>query len=1022
MHTYGLDNNIDDSDTLVAQLSDLVQKKNRRTINNYFHPIYDQMLKLKFNDTITKDKLYEMYGNPFIVCMKDNSMFQSCFYEQTLSQEQFASLLNSIEIIPSTYKIMTGSMMKYLSCVSCEKFNSFGLIDKYGIKITVNKDVLICCLLRFKYSNVIRYLKQFEGIGNFIDIYNAIIINEYLGQQNTTSTVRQNHIALLNNMIESNYYTIHNNCQLNITLKFRARGFNLALSERLDDEVVQNVLKRLSESKDSENDDYLSFLFKKSKFLDASSAVDQTKYKLYRISYNPITDIMNSEHFNMLYSKLCPSEKYYLLTNCLISKNLCHFVVNNKFILNEIVTEKDNNGLTFMNKYGQLIRYLFGYSWLTMYIEESIKRTHITNGDRFIFDIETASKLPYFPYSTENIHICPYIPVLVELESINISMNILGVKHYMFNDARLKDVTRFGVCDKDTFLNRVNTFISGKQDVNILDGINWKNIAMSGSIMACCLPNFNSLMLNFIKNTPKTRLPLKKQTKKKIIKKPKDESDDESVDDQYKNTKDANSDAESVKSKKSHKSGEYVNGEKVESDFGEELLEIQTDSASSHKIKASPLPIDFIGYINEYYKDSDIDMMCNLPNIYEFVDKINEFKETIDVNIRKIHNIDQQAFVSSIISNKSCSVLINKNFVKNILVDKLGKDFITIISNVNEPSVKSIVYQYYLQWFKEYLIKSINENKEKFMMHKYNGLYNPASIENINVVFVKTKVDESEEKSDKSPELIQSQQSDIKCDIDDDDIEFEKEKDFDDREEIYDEYTQNNTLFLPKTNYKFRISSSYLPHCFEFFQIRYPEFFSTVARFHLPIVRSYYDGSNIYLTPSCVTACMTLLNVDYKYFAGSKDPIEIINKYRRRGFGTILNTNEIKRLIEYSSLVPKWKELYNLNIKSNSSIMSILGQMDISHPFYKPHDVDNKYKSICICGCKYTVMSTRLFDIVQNIKKLYSTPTVECISLTSLITINNNGFVNPVKKWIIEAFHDYIFNNTSRVTTVVCDE
>ena len=73
----------------------------------------------------------------------------------------------------------------------------------------------------------------------------------------------------------------------------------------------------------------------------------------------------------------------------------------------------------------------------------------------------------------------------------------------------------------------------------------------------------------------------------------------------------------------------------------------------------------------------------------------------------------------------------------------------------------------------------------------------------------------------------------------------------------------------------------------------------------LPIVRSYYDGNTVYITPSCISACMTFLNMDYKYFAGSKDPIEIINKYRSRGFGTILNENEIKRLLEYSSVVPK---------------------------------------------------------------------------------------------------------------------
>lgn len=46
------------------------------------------------------------------------------------------------------------------------------------------------------------------------------------------------------------------------------------------------------------------------------------------------------------------------------------------------------------------------------------------------------------------------------------------------------------------------------------------------------------------------------------------------------------------------------------------------------------------------------------------------------------------------------------------------------------------------------------------------------------------------------------------------------------------------------------------------------------------------------------------MNIDYKYVAGSTDPMEIINKNRMRGFGTWLNETEIKDLIKYSLHVP----------------------------------------------------------------------------------------------------------------------
>ena len=76
--------------------------------------------------------------------------------------------------------------------------------------------------------------------------------------------------------------------------------------------------------------------------------------------------------------------------------------------------------------------------------------------------------------------------------------------------------------------------MSGKNEnnINILDGLDWSNIAMSGSIMACCLPNYNPLMNSYILD------------------------------------KDMN--------------------------------------------------IDFAAFANEYYKDADIDIMCNISDIFKY--------------------------------------------------------------------------------------------------------------------------------------------------------------------------------------------------------------------------------------------------------------------------------------------------------------------------------------------------------------------------------------------------------------------
>ena len=53
--------------------------------------------------------------------------------------------------------------------------------------------------------------------------------------------------------------------------------------------------------------------------------------------------------------------------------------------------------ISLIEKYLPAFQYAMGYSWLTLYTEECIKKTYITKDDRFTFDIDTASMLPSFP-------------------------------------------------------------------------------------------------------------------------------------------------------------------------------------------------------------------------------------------------------------------------------------------------------------------------------------------------------------------------------------------------------------------------------------------------------------------------------------------------------------------------------------------------------------------------------------------------------------------------------------------------
>jgi hypothetical protein len=230
--------------------------------------------------------------------------------------------------------------------------------------------------------------------------------------------------------------------------------------------------------------------------------------------------------------------------------------------------------------------------------------------------------------------------------------------------------------------------------------------------------------------------------------------------------------------------------------------------------------------------------------------------------------------------------------------------------------------------------------------------------------------------------------------------------------------TDSNEGEISKTgisvNFKYKIRSPHLDYPMELFMVKYNDFFATVQTFHLPCVRSYYDGENVYLTPSCISAHLTYMNLDYKYFAGTSNPIEILNKYRMRGFGIWLNETEKKILVKYSEQNQFWNNLYNFNKNNSSSIESNMGCLEFNHKIYQPrlYNADSYYQEIPVD------ITQGYFNIPADIPKivtkndLYSEIDNRCnnknnFAMTSiinnLVTINAKGFIEPVEKWIIEA-------------------
>lgn len=877
--------------------------------NNKKQNIYDEKNnKWLVLDEMKKNDLYEIYKNIYIICLRNGMRLDNKIYNKTINKDYWNENKLKINVIEMNLNILNDELRNMIGIINREMI--MDISNKYENNYRENN--LYIFLPMLEEQNINNYLKQYNGIINLEEIYNMYLLDQLLCNKNNKNQ-KLNRIKMINSMIESDYWSNKNNTHLNITLKFIERGFNLSLQHRLQDTTVINVLKILANN-NVEDNNYLSFLFRKTLYTDASSGINKTGYKIYRLTNNNLVKKINNETIIKLLNISTITERYYLITNLLVSKDYCHLIINNKELLkelscNRIYDKKDissaSNKLTFFEKNYSLIRYLLSYTWLTFYLEESIKKSYIDDNDRFVFDIETASLLPHYPFIEKDIHLCPYLPILVENSILDTEKNVLGVTntYVTIPDQTKQHLYRYGVCDLETFKNRLRLFINGKNKYDLLKDIRWDNLGLTGSVMAACLPNFNPLMLNFITN------------------------------------------------------------------------DIYTDE-------------NFIDFTNYYYNEADIDIMCNILDYFKFIDRVLELKNDIVKNINELetNNINESYKLQHL---KTIVIMINKNYIDKLIKSNnyfKDLDYKDIILNLNKEDIKKIIYNDYIKW-------QINENEKYFNTPEFTNInYIPifeiSHIDNVNIIFIKSKNDIINDNKKWSENIINK----LNNKDNNDDNKEDKE---------LDEIINDDNDIIIKVNLKYKFSSKYLIHPLEIFQTKYNNFFATVSRFHLPPVRSYYNGNTVLMLPSCITACHTFLNIDYKYFAGTKDPIEIINKYRFRGFGTLLNDKEKIRFLEYSSLIPKWNILYNnikKKMKNKNNINQIFGSKQYNNLFYTNNlNKNNKYFNIQQPG----INNSYINNLIENLNQNNNNSIINKIKM-----INNKGYILPLQKYLIEFNHN----------------
>lgn len=383
---------------------------------------------------------------------------------------------------------------------------------------------------------------------------------------------------------------------------------------------------------------------------------------------------------------------------------------------------------------------------------------------------------------------------------------------------------------------------------------------------------------------------------------------------------------------------------------------------------------DLSNYFFHYYGDSDIDLICNSKSIYDFIEVVNKFVSKAKINYKNI----------SISNIHTGTILLSDEFILNELdnITKLLKNnnddntFINvdyIKSNLDDSIIKKYFYsKYYLVWKREQkeFLESKNISYEDELIKDY---LKPIPEEEFRLYVFDYELNEDKY------------------------IAQDYEKYF------YSSETEGEKKIIAKLSesIRFKISSSNFK-TFEIFKSRSENFFSVVSRFHMGFVRAFWNGKTVKCLPSYITSMMLQLAVDYKYFASIRDPIEIVNKYRSRGFGVILNSFEKLHMAYYNSCIvkdtqvnAKWIEMYKVNIKSKKSVENIFGIKKSSDDIFKPSKFFMGVPSDCFKNINHDTVSS--FD-----ECFASLITPSVVELAKFKAIGDNGKINPLDRKIID--------------------
>lgn len=820
----------------------------------------------------------EIYGHPrmLVMCLTKGAKYSDDMeiFKTNLTLKDFKKQSKQFILLEGSMKLLKNSFHFNNALVVKKDFLEPFNHNEY----VLNSEELITLLVDINEVDAKQYIDTYVGY-TFSNFFGQQHINNFYNGMSSYYLKLQS-LQYLQNISDAKYWENPNNCRINFTNYYKRRDFTkksiftskmkieaLALSEAklTSDNFVQREKKALETAYEEGDTDSSSLKLKKD-YIDISSALSDGDFRLYRVPKpNKLSRNVITRWFECT---LDESLRFHMFNSLLLSKENCHLAINNKEVL-KIMKPTIASAMPFY-------RYILGYTWLYLYFEESIKKTYATQDDRFVFDIDTAYELPVFAFCPEEPNMNPYTPVMVAKRDHDLGNNFMGL--YM-----MSNYDGYGIDNLAGWRKKFNIFTTGREDVNIFDGLDWTHFAVGGSIVQACAH----------KRHPTTML----------VKR--------------------NSDLET-----------------------------------------------YNYYFNTTYESSDLDVMCNIHGSFEYMDKVQDVADLVEKNLSKL--VGKEVDVNIAPKKRTLTVTAHVDYLKK----EFGSQYDDIIKNLETDDIKELFYEIY---FVRKMKKNKKHRKEHKMKPLYKHFYRQVAQENMTIIITTDKLTYRDKYEDK----IIIKMSEV-------DPEIKKEDDF--------------CGLVISESLRFGISSPHMNHPFEIFRTRYDNFFSTVGNFHFPCVREYYNGKKVYLFPSTITSIMTSLNLDYKYIAGTYDPSVVLMKYRKYGYGALINRKERTYVTKYCKGKPEYNWMFSkknplrpltLEEKIFSRDPGSVEQMQQPSYIKSVHDVHAYY------------LNKHGYDESNS-----------DVRFLGMRTIDDMGNVLPLKPWIINAAREQFILNKKVYGTV----